>query len=325
MTLPYATTCPKTKKSSADLIALLKNDKGVLFNIVSEADAISYIKDVNNFLRTASYRKNYRTNPSGKYIGLEFAYLQELSKIDMYLRNIITQMCIDVEHDLKVSLLSDLETNPNEDGYQIVIDFLNDPSNSYIHKNILQNRKSPFVGNLIDKYFTFSPTNTIASCNCPMWVLVEILSFGSIIKFYEFYYKRKNLHRLPIQCTLLHLIRSLRNGCAHNNCLICDLSPEPGAQSPTILNRTYSNLKGIKNSALNKKLKCRFVMEFCALLFVYRHINAKNVMKYRLEELKNLFFKRMYKNRHFFRKNDVLTSTYFFLAKIIRNQNKKKA
>ena len=143
MTLPYASICPKTKKSSADLIALLKNNKGVLFNIVSEADAISYIKDVNNFLRTASYRKNYRTNSSGKYIGLEFAYLQELSKIDMYLRNLITQMCIDVEHDLKVSLLADLETNPNEDGYKIVIDFLNDPSNLYIHKNIVQNRNSP--------------------------------------------------------------------------------------------------------------------------------------------------------------------------------------
>lgn len=322
MILPYATTSSKTKKSSADLIALLKNDKGVLFNIVSEADAISYIKNVNNFLRTAAYRKNYRTNSSGKYIGLEFAYLQELSIIDMYLRNLITQMCIDVEHDLKVSLLSDLETNPNEDGYKIVIDFLNDPSNTYIHKDIIQNRKSTFVGNLINKYFTFSQTNSISDCNCPMWVLVEILSFGSIIKFYEFYYKRKKLPRSPIQCTLLHLIRSLRNGCAHNNCLICDLSPEPGAQSPTILNRTYSNLKGIKNSALNKKLKCRFIMEFCALLFVYRQIKSKNVMQYRLDELKNLFFKRMCRNRQYFRKNDVLTSTYFFLAKIIRNQNK---
>lgn len=52
MILPYATTSSKTKKSSADLIALLKNDKGVLFNIVSEADAISYIK--NNVL-TSTY------------------------------------------------------------------------------------------------------------------------------------------------------------------------------------------------------------------------------------------------------------------------------
>lgn len=33
-------------------------------------------------------------------------------------------MCIDVEHDLKVSLLRELEENPSEDGYAIVRDFL---------------------------------------------------------------------------------------------------------------------------------------------------------------------------------------------------------
>ena len=37
-------------------------------------EAIDYISKVNNYLRTASYRKNYRKNHQGKYINLDFAY-----------------------------------------------------------------------------------------------------------------------------------------------------------------------------------------------------------------------------------------------------------
>lgn len=104
----------KPKMTSTDLISKLKNEKGVEFNIKSEKEAIDYISKVNNYLRTVSYRKNYRKNHQGKYINLDFAYLVELSVIDMYIRNIATQMCIDVEHDLKVSLLSDMENNPRK-------------------------------------------------------------------------------------------------------------------------------------------------------------------------------------------------------------------
>ena len=56
-----------------------------------------------------SYAKNYPINPkNGKYVNLEFAYLVELSKLDMYLRKIILGMCLDVEHILKTRMLYDL-------------------------------------------------------------------------------------------------------------------------------------------------------------------------------------------------------------------------
>lgn len=64
----------KPKMTSTDLISKLKNEKGVEFNIKSEKETIDYISKVNNYLRTASYRKNYRKNHQGKYINLDFAY-----------------------------------------------------------------------------------------------------------------------------------------------------------------------------------------------------------------------------------------------------------
>lgn len=68
-----------------------------------------------------SYASNYPVNhKNNKYVNLEFAYLVELSKIDMYFRKIILGMCLDVEHVLKTRMLYDISRNAKEDGYNIV-------------------------------------------------------------------------------------------------------------------------------------------------------------------------------------------------------------
>lgn len=117
----------KPKLESKILVDKLRDEKGVTFKYITEEEAALYLVDVNNYLRTASYRKNYQKylkGPAkGKYIDLDFSYLQELSTIDMHLRNLITKMCIDIEHDLKVLLLKNLEMDPTEDGYTIVDTF----------------------------------------------------------------------------------------------------------------------------------------------------------------------------------------------------------
>ena len=92
----------KPKKTAAELIAMLRDSKGILFTRMNEATATAYLLEKNNYLRTASYRKNYdkrKDGPeAGTYIRLEFAFLTELSTIDMYLRFLLLKMCIDVEH-----------------------------------------------------------------------------------------------------------------------------------------------------------------------------------------------------------------------------------
>lgn len=146
----------KPKKSTQELIENMKS-KGITFDVEGEERAAEYLKERNNYFRIASYRKNYDKRRfganEGKYINLDFAYLSELAKIDMYLRFLIIKMCLDIEHFLKVQMLTDITENTNEDGYEIVKLFLS--RNEWIKEDIFRKRQSNYVGDLINKYFHF--------------------------------------------------------------------------------------------------------------------------------------------------------------------------
>ncbi len=252
----------KPKMSSQQLIIKLKNDKGITFKYTSEEKAELYLQKRNNYMRTAAYRKNYQKyrlgKNIGKYIDLDFAYLQELSTIDMHLRFLISKMCLDIEHDLKVKLLNDIENNVLIDGYDIVDQFL--AQNTYI-KTILESKSlSPHTCDLIRKYFTIQQQpnangkmeNKIISVDCPSWVLVELISFGEFIRFYEFYYSICG--QQCISYNIINLVKSLRNGCAHNNCIIADLSPLT-SRAPTEISQAVSKIPSINNN--QRKKNCR--------------------------------------------------------------------
>lgn len=317
----------KPKLTSHQIIEMMKNEKGIRFQYTSEKSAEKYLEDVNNYLRTASYRKNYQKylngKSKGKYIDLDFSYLQELSTIDMHLRNLITKMCIDIEHDLKVNLLKDLEGNESEDGYDIVDSFFN--ANSFIVRKIEATSISPFTGNLINKYFDmqkkFNPQkdkyeNKIMRFDCPAWVLMELLSFGDFICFYEYYYTTRKSQ--PINTAVINLVKSLRNGCAHNNCIIADLNPG-GSIPPPEISRLIKTMSNINQNQRQKKLSCRVILEFVCMLHVYKQVVSKRVRNRRIIELKKLFSERIIKNKKYFNKNQLITSSYEFLNKVIDN------
>ncbi len=317
----------KPKLTSHQIIEMMKNEKGITFLNTSEEDAEKYLEDVNNYLRTASYRKNYQKylngNSKGKYIDLDFSYLQELSTIDMHLRNLITKMCIDIEHDLKVALLKDLENNSSEDGYSIVDSFLN--ANPYIVHRIEATSSSPFTCNLIHKYFdiqsVFNPQknkyeNKIRGIDCPVWVLLELLTFGDFICFYEYYYATKG--QVPISTSLINLVKSLRNGCAHNNCIIADLNPG-ASKTPPEISASITGMSDITKSQRKKKLSCRVILEFVCMLHIYDQVVSVNVKNKRVTELKDLFTERVIEKGIYFEKNQLITSSYDFVKKVIDN------
>ena len=145
----------KPMLTAAELIYKMKHEKGIRFEYISENEAEIYLADINNYLRTAAYRKNYQKYEhgvdKGKYIDLDFAYLKELSTIDMHLRFLTYKMCIDVEHALKVKLLKDIELDKDADGYDIVQRFLDENKN--IIGKLESTIKAPFTGDLLRSYF----------------------------------------------------------------------------------------------------------------------------------------------------------------------------
>ena len=314
----------KPKQTAQQLVAKMKKEKGISFKYTSEAEAEAYLENVNNYLRTVAYRKNYKKHQkgpnSGKYINLDFAYLAELSTIDMHFRFIISKMCLDIEHDLKVKLLKDVESDLSTDGYDIVNSFL--MQNPSVIGNLEASSASPFTSDLIHKYFTIQRTlnqakpknKIVAYDDCPAWVLVEMLTFGDFIKFYEFYYSSRNLPKLST--SIINLVKSLRNGAAHNNCILANL--ERGTSyAPSEISQRIAKISSINSNQRQKKLSCRPMLEFTCLLYVYKLVVSDKVKYHRIKELKDLFFKRMPEKKGFFKSNELIESNYDFACKVI--------
>ncbi len=302
-----------------ELVDKMNYFKGIRFDIVSKEEAKEYLLNTNNYFRTASYRKNYekyqKGDKVGKYVDLDFAYLKDLSSIDFHLREIILNMCIDIEHDLKIRMLADVEST-EDNGYAVVDDFLS--KNNYILQNITLKRASSYTSDLINKYFSITENNgkcTVESYDCPIWIFLEIISFGEFIRFYEFFYEKNG--NCPINKKFLNVVKSLRNACAHNNCLIYNLHSS-NAICPLEIRKEVAKLSDISKDMRKNRLSSRFVMEFVTLLYVYKSVVVSKVQSKRIKQLVDLYDNRMLRNKEYYAKNDLLISNYKFTYIIIQ-------
>ena len=316
----------KPKMSAADLVIKMRDEKGITFNLVSEAEAERYLSDINNYFRTASYRKNYqkyqRGANQGKYMDLDFGYLRELSSIDWKLRRCINDMCLDIEHDLKNRLLHDIEIDPNEDGYQIVEDFIN--QNPYLIGKLAPTTISTYTGELMRKYLTVTTTynqarrrheTVITAYNdCPVWAFVEFITFGDFIRLYCGYYDKNNLPRMTT--SILSAVKSLRNACAHNNCTLSNI--EYGTtHAPVEITQLVMSVNGITPSQRRKRLSSRFLFEFTCLLYAYQQATASNDGHESLTDLLRVFLHRMTQNANYFQRNNLILGAYDFATKLL--------
>ena len=298
----------KALLTAQELVAHMKK-KGIGFTIVNEENAEDFLQHHNYYLKLASYRENYKKystgDKAGQYINLEFAYLKELSTLDMHLRYLVLQMTLDIEHFLKVSLLQHIEQNPKEDGYRLIQRFLAKDQNINKLRTIQAHKASDYCRGLIDKYYPYFPA----------WVYVELISFGELTHLCAFY---DELYKDPIADNiLLNSVRDIRNASAHSNCLLNRLSVG-GIRADTSIKRRVKQIPTIGENALQKKLSNKCICDFCCLLFTYDELITSEVLKEkRFTQLKEFFENRMVQHKDWFETNNTIISAYQFTKKVL--------
>lgn len=290
----------KKMLSTDELICHMK-EKGIQFNIVDESAAKDFLTYNNYYMKLAAFRTNYE-KVDNKYLNLEFAYLQELSTIDMRLRYIIMNMCLDIEHYIKVTLLN--KVKDKEDGYQLVRKFVT--KNERVLRNIYRHKASEYSHGLIENYYPFFP----------IWVFVELISFGDLTYLCEFY--KKMYGEEIIDNKFMNQVRDLRNASAHSNCLTNKLQEKiTGAPDKRILD-FVKQLDCVGRSSLLNNMSRSFMYNFVVLLYVYdRAVTSEGVKKNRYRELNELVNVRMLKNKTYFEKNNVIKTQYKFIKKVV--------
>lgn len=295
-----------------ELIEHMKN-KGITFNEVSESDAKDFLQKNNYYMKLAAYRSNYEKCTEGKRVGqykkLDFGYLKELSTLDMYLRYIIMDMCLDIEHAIKVKLISDVTNNPLEDGYDIVRKFIAKDDNLRILKNIRSHKSGEYCKDLIAKYYPYFP----------VWVFVELISFGDLLYFCSFY---EDMYGVQIMNNaLMNTVRDVRNAAAHSNCLLNKMTEriDQTKQVNSDISNFIKGMKDISKTSRVNNLNYKFTNSFVTLLYVYDSLMPDGSKKKRYKELQEFLNERAIKNKNYFKSNTKIVGVYNFHKKVIDN------
>lgn len=303
----------KKKLSISEQIQDMQN-KGITFNLTNEKDASRYLKYNTYYFKLKSYEKNYdkyiATARKGQFINLDFAYLQELSTLDAYLRKTILSLALDIEHALKTQLLYDLSENIDEDGYHIVNQYFDTHfiRIQSIHAKIGKSAASDLIHKKQE-----------SNDNYALWEIVEVISFGEFIDLYQRYYSTYPSLNADFS-SYLWSIKFLRNAAAHNSCLLNSLKApyHVTIHKNKEMQFEISKIKAISPNAREKWLNNPVIHDFIILVFVFvKLIKDKHIKQEGIQELQWLFNERMVKNKDYFIKNNTIVESYNFVSKAV--------
>lgn len=203
----------RPKYSVSQQIESLKSH-GVTFNLYTEADAQEFLTSRTYFFKLKAFENNFERD-NGRYRGLDFAYLADLSTIDCHLRTLLSYLCLNLEHALKVRFNQLIMEDANEDGYNIVHNF-DEAGEFSFHGDYANSRyhHSNYTEGLLNKYFE-DPS---------IWNLWEVIDFSTLCKLYKAYLNQRSYK--DNATNLFQSIRIMRNASSHNNCLMIGIEKQ---------------------------------------------------------------------------------------------------
>ena len=301
--------------------------KNIKFERISEKDAENYLKNNNNYYNLTSYKNNFEKYfVDGifidKYIDLDFSYLKDLSIIDHRLRLILFKMIIDIEHYLKIKILNTIESIDEEDGYRIVNryleqDFYNVKFPKKVHNSIFKKVGSEYYQKIFSKYDLDKDKKLE---NIPIWEFLEIITFGELVNFYDFYTNEYKLKDENKDVYILRDIVKLRNAVAHNNCILSELNMKKNKYPPSYKVIQFLNNCDIGKDTRSKKLSNSRIRQITYTLYMFNEIVTSDGIKNNVKkDINELFFDRIIKHKEYYNNNELLKSIYCYFQKIIEN------
>ena len=191
--------------------------KGVTFELCSEEDAVSYLSNRTYYFKLAAYRvlfdKRVGGPRDGQYANLDFGYLRALASLDRDLRYALLPLTLDVEHAARTKLVRIATKHEDENGYSIARDYMASLSHNERRRRegeVAMMGNDLFCGDLVRKYGG-------DPASMPVWVLMELFSFGSFINLYLFCAERWGDRGMVHEHYMLRQAKSVRNACAHSS------------------------------------------------------------------------------------------------------------
>ena len=300
--------------------------KNIKFERISEKDAENYLRNNNNYYNLTSYKNNFEKYfVDGifidKYIDLDFSYLKDLSIIDHRLRLILFKMIIDIEHYLKIKILNTIESIDEEDGYRIVNQYLkqdlyNVKFPKKVHNSIFKKVGSEYYQKIFSKYDLDKDKKLE---NIPIWEFLEIITFGELVNFYDFYTNEYKLKDENKDVYILRDIVKLRNAVAHNNCILSELNMKKNKYPPSYKIIQFLNNCDIGKDTRSKKLSNSRIRQITYTLYMFNEIVTSDGIKNNVKkDINELFFNRIIKHKEYYN-NELLKSIYCYFQKIIEN------
>lgn len=292
--------------------------KGIEFQLCSESDAIAYLRTKNNYYRLAAFRKLFPKydggEKDGQYIQLDFGQLRNLSYLDQDFRSVFLSMALDIEHYEKVKILKMLTERTEEDGYSIVDDYrdsLSEYRREILDKEINQHEHDTYCGSLLQKYRD----------DTPVWVFLEIMSFGRFIDFCRFCANRWGDQNLLDEHYMLKKVKSIRNAAAHGTCIINGFA-EDGNRSVNLPSKVSQSVAAmsISKRRRNSKLANARIREIATLLYLYNYIVLDGESKTKTRDrLRGIFSS--FNAAHLYPENSMVFSSVRFIEALTEGFN----
>ena len=216
----------KTVKEQIDLL----KSRNILFNDETKAEKIllnnNYYNIINGYkdlFLDSSNKDNYK-------LGTNFEEIYALYEFDRQLRNIFLEYILKIENSLRSLIAYYFSYEYGNDNYLKLENFETFENTNVTFEKKMQNIKfiQSLIGN-INKNIAKNIDNKYINHYIvnygfiPMWVLVNILSFGEICNFYRLM-KQRERTKIAIEFninendlySLLNILNKTRNLCAHD-------------------------------------------------------------------------------------------------------------